>query len=111
MTSFKLHLNVFSLILSTVTSAPYREKSMPLFAPVGTRRLPQAGRARRRLVSSPPGAARRDRVLPFGTTMRMDAMTQRPPVPPFTPETAAQKIRAAEDAWNSRDPERVAGAY
>jgi nuclear transport factor 2 (NTF2) superfamily protein len=41
----------------------------------------------------------------------MDAMVQRPPVPPFTPETAAQKIRAAEDAWNSRDPERVAGAY
>jgi hypothetical protein len=41
----------------------------------------------------------------------MDAMAQRLPVPPFTPETAAQKIRAAEDAWNSRDPQRVAGAY
>ena len=38
-------------------------------------------------------------------------MAQRPPVPPFTPETAAQKIRAAEDAWNSRDPQRVALAY
>ena len=35
----------------------------------------------------------------------------RPPFPPFTEETAAQKARAAEDAWNSRDPERVAGAY
>jgi nuclear transport factor 2 (NTF2) superfamily protein len=35
----------------------------------------------------------------------------RPPVPPFTPDTAAQKVRAAEDAWNTRDPERVAGAY
>jgi len=32
-------------------------------------------------------------------------MARRPPVPPFTPETAAQKIRAAEDAWHSRDPE------
>lgn len=35
----------------------------------------------------------------------------RPPLPPFTAETAAQKARAAEDAWNSRDPERVALAY
>src|SRR3974390_1779027 len=35
----------------------------------------------------------------------------RPPLPPFTKETAAQKIRMAEDAWNSRDPERVALAY
>ena len=31
--------------------------------------------------------------------------------PPFTPETAARKVRAAEDAWNSRDPERIALAY
>src|SRR5919202_6905411 len=35
----------------------------------------------------------------------------RPPVPPFTEETARQKVQAAEDAWNSRDPERVALAY
>jgi nuclear transport factor 2 (NTF2) superfamily protein len=35
----------------------------------------------------------------------------RPPLPPFTEETAAQKVRLAEDAWNSRDPERVAQAY
>ena len=38
-------------------------------------------------------------------------MTDRPPLPPFTLETAAQKVRAAEDAWNTRDPERVAAAY
>jgi uncharacterized protein len=38
-------------------------------------------------------------------------MTQRPPLPPFTLETAKQKARMAEDAWNSRDPERVALAY
>jgi uncharacterized protein (TIGR02246 family) len=38
-------------------------------------------------------------------------MTQRPPLPPFTAETAAQKARLAENAWNTRDPERVAGAY
>jgi uncharacterized protein len=38
-------------------------------------------------------------------------VTERPPFPPFTPETAAQKARLAEDAWNTRDPERVAGAY
>lgn len=35
----------------------------------------------------------------------------RPPFPPFTRETAAQKARMAEDAWNSRDPARVALAY
>lgn len=35
----------------------------------------------------------------------------RPPLPPFTAETAAIKARAAEDAWNSRDPARVALAY
>jgi len=35
----------------------------------------------------------------------------RPPLPPFAPETAAQKARLAEDAWNSRDPARVALAY
>ena len=35
----------------------------------------------------------------------------RPPLPPFTEATAIQKVRMAEDAWNTRDPERVAGAY
>src|SRR4051794_10816221 len=35
----------------------------------------------------------------------------RPPLPPFTVETATQKVRMAEDAWNTRDPERVALAY
>ncbi|HEY1509166.1 MAG TPA: nuclear transport factor 2 family protein [Solirubrobacteraceae bacterium] len=38
-------------------------------------------------------------------------MNARPPLPPFTRDTAAQKVQAAEDAWNTRDPERVAGAY
>ncbi|HCF3661897.1 TPA: DUF1348 family protein [Pseudomonas aeruginosa] len=35
----------------------------------------------------------------------------RPPLPPFTAETAVQKVRAAEDGWNSRDPQRVSLAY
>jgi nuclear transport factor 2 (NTF2) superfamily protein len=35
----------------------------------------------------------------------------RPPLPPFTRESAEQKVQAAEDGWNSRDPERVALAY
>jgi uncharacterized protein len=35
----------------------------------------------------------------------------RPPLPPFTHETALQKVQAAEDAWNTRDPERVSLAY
>ncbi|MDT3399546.1 nuclear transport factor 2 family protein [Streptomyces sp. B1866] len=38
-------------------------------------------------------------------------MAVRPPLPPFTAATAAQKVQAAEDAWNTRDPERVALAY
>ena len=35
----------------------------------------------------------------------------KPPLPPFTPESAAQKVRMAEDAWNSRDPNRVVLVY
>ncbi len=38
-------------------------------------------------------------------------MSDRPPLPPFTPETAPVKVQAAEDAWNTRDPERVSLAY
>lgn len=38
-------------------------------------------------------------------------MESRPPLPPFSLETAKQKVRAAEDAWNTRDPVRVAQAY
>lgn len=38
-------------------------------------------------------------------------MSLRPPLPPFTRETATQKVRMAEDAWNSREPERVSLAY
>ncbi|HEY4940689.1 MAG TPA: nuclear transport factor 2 family protein [Rhizomicrobium sp.] len=37
--------------------------------------------------------------------------TQRPPSPPFTKETAAQKVRIAEDGWNGRDPVKVSLAY
>ncbi|AXB79594.1 nuclear transport factor 2 family protein [Novosphingobium sp. P6W] len=37
--------------------------------------------------------------------------SSRPPLPPFTMETAAEKVRLAEDGWNSRDPEKVAIAY
>ena len=39
------------------------------------------------------------------------AENQRPPLPPFSLETAMQKVRMAEDAWNRRDPEAVALAY
>jgi hypothetical protein len=38
-------------------------------------------------------------------------MAARPPVPPFTRETAIEKIRQAEDGWNTRDPEKVSLAY
>ena len=36
---------------------------------------------------------------------------QRPPLPPFAYETALAKVKAAEDAWNTRDPQKVAQAY
>jgi uncharacterized protein len=38
-------------------------------------------------------------------------MSTRPPLPPFTHASATEKVRLAENAWNTRDPERVAGAY
>ena len=41
----------------------------------------------------------------------MTATLIRPPVPPFTRETATQKVRMAEDGWNSRDPDRVSLVY
>lgn len=40
-----------------------------------------------------------------------DPTEVRPPLPPFTRESAIQKVRAAEDAWNTRDPQRVSLAY
>jgi uncharacterized protein len=48
---------------------------------------------------------------PKRTNSKGATMSQRPPLPPFTLETATQKVRLAEDGWNSRDPERVALAY
>jgi nuclear transport factor 2 (NTF2) superfamily protein len=43
--------------------------------------------------------------------MKMQAEGTRPPLPPFTKETATKKVRLAEDGWNTRDPEKVALAY
>ena len=44
-------------------------------------------------------------------TWRKSMSEDRPPLPPFTLESAIQKVRAAENAWNSCDPERVSLAY
>jgi nuclear transport factor 2 (NTF2) superfamily protein len=41
----------------------------------------------------------------------MNTAESKPPLPPFTPETAAAKVRGAEDAWNSRDAQRVVQVY
>ena len=46
-----------------------------------------------------------------GGTMATQTIATRPPFPPFTRETAIQKVRLAEDAWNSRDAEKVSLAY
>ena len=43
--------------------------------------------------------------------MEIEIVDARPPLPPFTRETAIQKVRMAEDAWNSRTPDKVALAY
>jgi len=45
------------------------------------------------------------------TSIERSTMESRPPLPPFTLESATQKVQAAEDAWNSRDPVRVSLAY
>ncbi|CAB3806914.1 hypothetical protein LMG28688_06441 [Paraburkholderia caffeinitolerans] len=47
----------------------------------------------------------------MSTTNPTPPAEARPPLPPFTRETAIQKVRGAEDGWNSRDPQRVALAY
>ena len=51
------------------------------------------------------------RHTPSSDIMLRMADAPRPPLPPFTRETAAAKVRAAENAWNTRDPEKVALAY
>ena len=55
----------------------------------------------------------KERIARTGSQTRQPIlqMNPRPPLPPFTEETARQKVQAAEDAWNSRDPERVSLAY
>src|SRR5918995_5839520 len=55
--------------------------------------------------------ARPSWVRSAGCRARVALTVMRPPVPPFTEETARAKVQAAEDAWNTRDPERVALAY
>ena len=45
------------------------------------------------------------------TALTPPALESRPPLPPFTEETARQKVQAAEDAWNTRDPHKVSLAY
>ncbi len=46
-----------------------------------------------------------------GSHAARGTVTTRPPLPPFTRETAIQRVRLGEDGWNSRDPEKVALAY
>jgi nuclear transport factor 2 (NTF2) superfamily protein len=52
-----------------------------------------------------------DQQMPVTEPRTQKETAMRPPLPPFTRETAIQKVRLAEDAWNSRDPEKVALAY
>jgi hypothetical protein len=52
-----------------------------------------------------------DQQMPIREPRKKEENATRPPLPAFTRETAVQKVRAAEDAWNSRDPEKVALVY
>jgi uncharacterized protein len=52
-----------------------------------------------------------DQQRPVREPREKEENATRAPLPPFPRETAVQKVRAAEDAWNSRDPEKVALAY
>ena len=58
-----------------------------------------------------PRSVLHDRSADFRSSPFGARHVSRPPLPPFTPETASQKARLAEDAWNSRDPQSVALAY
>jgi uncharacterized protein len=49
--------------------------------------------------------------IPGEEIMGTGTTTPRPPFPPFTGDSAMQKVRLAEDAWNTRDPAKVAPAY
>src|ERR1043166_2491505 len=59
----------------------------------------------------PKGGVMSEQQTPVLKPRKGEETATRPPLPPFTRETAIQKVRAAEDAWNSRDPEKVALAY
>jgi len=59
----------------------------------------------------PPGDAEDENRKRICIRFLIMSSTSRPPLPPFSFETAVQKVRMAEDAWNSHDPARVALAY
>ena len=64
------------------------------------------------MVPGGPDARNRFQILPPIQSLDMSPFCEsRPPLPPFTLESAAQKVRMAEDGWNSRDPQRVAQVY
>mmetsp|Transcript_23057 Transcript_23057/g.71271 ORF Transcript_23057/g.71271 Transcript_23057/m.71271 type:complete len:187 (+) Transcript_23057:26-586(+) len=65
----------------------------------------------RRLAAAAPAARSRLAAAPTARTTRALSDGARPPLPPFTLETAIQKVRAAEDAWNNRDATKVPLAY
>src|SRR5215831_11096337 len=56
-------------------------------------------------------SAQHRKEFPMSSNPAPAAGASRPPLPPFNAETAAQKARGAEDAWNTREPARVALAY
>ena len=94
--------------------ASCRATPSPTISPAACWRRSRSPRRlhRGRGMCCPPGSDRFARSWPrFSRSSLPEEVEMRPPVPPFTEETARQKVQAAEDAWNTRDPDKVAAAY
>ena len=101
---------------TTSGRATHRKDCPWLGAPAPICLIPSAGRSNPRSHKgrqSPPAPPLAPIASPAVSPQapNEDRTMSRPPLPPFTAETAAQKARMAEDAWNTRDPARVALAY
>ena len=95
-------------------ASPCKTPSLPAQAIIRDKDTWLSGRADSTCNRSAPAArGRAAGATAFRVQWRpiMNDAVDRPPLPPFDTDTAAQKVRMAEDAWNSRDPARVALAY
>src|SRR5437879_2309827 len=88
----------------SLRAAPDRGSALPVLSLIDSLALPFRGPALAARIGRPSANS-------FSPRVQEPAMADHPPLPPFSRETAAQKVQAAEDAWNTRDPQRVSLAY